>query len=301
MQSVFFIGIARSGSKIYKYILNEYSDVNVMKELHYFAPFWVRRDFRRNAEKSIGSGNKANKVDRLIELMYSDMLNGSFWALKKEGESIHGIEDIDREELKIALLRSDNSYESIFKIILELHTKSEGKKICGAKYPMDISYTHKLTKWFPESKIIHIIRDPRAIFTSMYKADLRKIKSKSSIIKFIISLRRLFYCIAQYKISHKVFLQYQDYSNYYLSKYEDIVSGEHYVIKMCEFLEIPYREEMLRLPVMKSSYRAGKRDGGKYGLDKQGINRWRDHIPKTAEAIINLLLQNEMKSFGYHK
>ena len=53
MDFVFIIGIARTGSKIYKNMLNKYSEINILNELHFLSPKWIRKDFRWFVKNSL--------------------------------------------------------------------------------------------------------------------------------------------------------------------------------------------------------------------------------------------------------
>ena len=151
MDFVFIIGIARTGSKIYRNILNEYSEINVLNEMHFLAPRWVRKDFRYYFKKYLGDIKTKTDVSNLIDLMYSGTLNGTFWTT--ESWDVSGVQNsiigIDKDKLKNEIFDSTMSYKEIFKILLEQHTIARNKKRGGAKFPVDITYVPKLMKWFP--------------------------------------------------------------------------------------------------------------------------------------------------------
>lgn len=288
MQYVFIIGIARTGSKIYKNILNEWSDIHVSNELHFLFPPWIMKDFRTYVDEKIGNLKIDSNIPPLINLMYSGALNGTFW----KGE----IHNINREKLEKRILESDRSYRSIFKILVEESAKAKNKKIAGAKFPVNIVYVPTLVQWFPNAKFVHIIRDPRAIYVSMVLKDIKNFNVKSKIVKFIIALGRLIYLIWQFKMAAKIHRKYRNWDNYYLSRFEDIVSEpEIYLRRLCKFLEIEFKEEMLYPPVVDSSYYQKKNKG----FDKDALIRWKNHISPITERIITLILKKEMKEFGY--
>ena len=81
MSYVFVVGCAKTGSKLIRRILMTHPEVNLLDELHYLVPRWVKTDFVRAAGR-IGPLTQDRNVYRLVELMYSDQLEGAFWRLR---------------------------------------------------------------------------------------------------------------------------------------------------------------------------------------------------------------------------
>ena len=299
MEFVFIIGVSRTGSKIYMNVLNQNSDINLLTELNFFAPRWVRKDFRYYVKKYLGDINSKTDVLKLIDLMYSGIINGTFWTI--ESWDISGVQNsiigINKEKLTKEILNSNMTYKEIFSILIKEHTIARNKKRGGAKFPVDISYLSTLMEWFPDSQFVHIIRDPRAIYSSMILKDLKNAPNLSKSKKNIIRITRLFYLWLQYKQAIKMHKKYKDMNNYYLSRFEDIVlQPETYLKQLCDFLKIDYKKEMLLPSVVDSSYKESQK---KMGFDKITLSRWKNYISPKNEAIIKLLLKKEMKVMGY--
>ena len=299
MEFVFIIGIARTGSKIYKNILNEYSEINVLNEMHFLAPRRVRKDFRYYIKKYFGDIKTKTDVSKLVDLMYSGTLDGTFWTSEPWDvpDVQNSIIGIDKDKLKNEILNSSMSYKDIFKILLEQHTIARNKKRGGAKFPVDISYVPKLMEWFPNSQFVHIVRDPRAIYSSMVLRDTRKLSKPTKIKECLIKIKRLFYLWRQYKQAIKIHKKYNKMDNYYISRFEDIVSQpEKYIKDLCNFLKIDFKPDMVYPPVVDSSYGEVAKNKG---FDKKTLSRWKNHISSKSETVIKLLLRNEMKEMEY--
>lgn len=181
MEYVFIIGVARTGSKIYMNILNQNSDINILTELNFFAPRWIRKDFRYYVKKYLKNIKTKTDVFKLTDLMYSGKFKGTFWF--NERWNIPGVQNsiigINKEKLTKEILDSNMTYKEIFSILIKEHTIARNKKRGGAKFPVDISYLPILMEWFPDSKFVHIIRDPRAIYSSMILKDLKNVPNLS--------------------------------------------------------------------------------------------------------------------------
>lgn len=299
MEFVFFFGVARTGSKIYANILNVNSEINVLNELHFLSPRWIRKDFRYYVKKYIGTIKNKTDVLKLIDLMYSGTFNGTFWTTERWHASgvQNSIIGIEKNKLINAILDSNMSYKDIFTILLEQHTIARNKQRGGAKFPVDISYVPKLMEWFPDSQFVNLVRDPRAIYSSMVLEDKRRISNPNKIKLFFIGIKRFFYLCRQYKYAIKIHKRYRNMRNYYISRFEDIVSQpEKYIKQLCNFLKIDFKENMLYPSVVDSSYGKSVK---KKGFDKDTLSRWKNHISPKSETLIKLLLKSEMKEIGY--
>jgi hypothetical protein len=284
MKSVFILGPARTGSKIYMNILNEHTSIDIMPELHFLSPFWIRKDFVSTVKKSVGDLNLDANIPKLINLLYSKQLNGSFW------NSI----DLDKNRLQKAIISSDKSFKSLFEILLKEHADYNNKLIPGAKFPVHFSYISTLLEWFPQCKIIFLIRDPRAIFCSNVRKYLKT--SHFSFINILTVIKILIYSIHQFKSAVRIHKKYEHLHNYELFKFEDvIIDSEKYIKKLCRFLDVEFKSEMLLPHVVDSSYHSEK----KRGFDRQTLTRWKGDISSFSKILIESTTFREMKELKY--
>ena len=58
------------------------------------------------------------------------------------------------------------NYPSIFKYTLQTEAEEKGKRYVVEQTPRNIFYISKLLKFYPQAKILHMIRDPRAVLFS---------------------------------------------------------------------------------------------------------------------------------------
>ena len=286
MKPVFIIGAARSGSRIYLSLFNFHTEIDMIEEPHIFNPRWLRPDFVRSTKRKLSDLKSDKNIDKLMDLMCSGYYYGYFW------ESFR----LDREPLKNNILKSDRSFRSIFKAILEESMLSAGKTIPGAKYPVHLSFVPTLLEWFPECKIIHIIRDPRAFFSSQIYKYARQSTARHKIKRIFLYLPMLAHAIIQFVWSLKVYERHKHRSNYYLSRYEDIVQNPlDSIKKLCNFLEIEFHDNMLNIPVIDSSYGQPLQ-----GISEKSLNRWRTKISPITARFIKLVANKYMKKVGYN-
>ena len=265
-------------------LLNGYSEINISPEMHILEPFWLHKDFHTKVRSSFSEIDSEQKVDDLINMMYNKEFSGSFWNLI----------EIDKYKLKQDIKESDRTTESLFKILIANDAELKGKQRAGAKFPVHFSYVSTLTDWFPDCKILHLTRDPRAIYASQSKRYASK--KKSSLAKSAIRFTTLVYITLSYRWAGLIHNRYKNNQNYLLSRFEDTVTQpETQLRRICDFLRIDYTPEMLHPKVQDSSF---NRDTKK-GFNTQAIDRWKDTITPLSSIFITTLNKRYVKQFGY--
>ncbi|MCD6322764.1 MAG: sulfotransferase [Clostridiales bacterium] len=301
MELVFVIGVARTGSKIYRNIINNNTNINILNELHYLSPRWIRKDFITSTRNIIKKSEESGDLTEFIDYLYSNGLKGNFWTTDKWNVvgPPNNITGIEKNELRKELERTGLGYDRIFEVLIKKHTENQRKNIGGAKFPVELSRVPKLRDWFPESKLIHITRDPRGIYASMIFGDLKDNRGLKALLKPIRIIYRMLYLRDQYNKAFKIHEKYMDDERYFLSRFEDMVTKpEINIKKLCTFLEVPYYDEMLYPPVVNSSFDIDIEEKKK-GFDRSAASRWKDKLSGFEKWIIGIILKKQMRTFGY--
>ena len=296
MQYVFIVGIARTGSKIYMSTLNKHSDIDIVSELHYLAPRYIRRDAITTLKLRTKPRKPREWVQSALDKMYSGSVLGDFWEQSKPSSEIqHRIADLDPDPLRERLLQSDINPKSLLQILLDEHAKVAGKRRAGAKFPVDISKVSTLMKWFPDARYVHLIRDPRAVYTSMTIRDVPGAK-EPGLARLYAMARRLPYAIIQYKNAMALHQRCRLLPNYYLARFEDTLAAPSiYIKRLCDFLNIDYSDSMLVTERVDSSY-SGDRSNG---IDATAADNWQKCILPFEQRAVEFALSKEMKLLGY--
>ncbi len=299
---IFIVGCARTGSKLHADMLNASSEINLTDELHFLAPRWVRNDFRKQVEL-VGHLQDNRNLEHLIEKMYTGKFAGTFW--KKPSSNIIGsppqtIFDLDKIELLERLMKTKRKLKDIFECLIVMQAERQNKKRAGAKFPVDIGYFETLYHWYPNAKFIHLVRDPRAIYTSMVSMDRKYGVMNNGLLKRQgRPIQRLLYLVSRYRKAAQIHKKYEGNSNYYVSSFEDMVNEpQERIQSLLHYLNINYEEAMLQPRIRSSSYGIMQASQDR-GFDANVINRWEQHIPRGAEKLLRITLSSEMKLFGY--
>ena len=296
---IFIVGLHRSGSTLWLNTLARHPKIFRIGEM-YFLTLW-HRDFRYFYSNIVGDLSKDNDVEKMIDLIFSEKMipgiSSSFFQddiLKVNNKNF-------KNTLQSAIRNSDKSFSSIFKIFIEEITRFKGYNRCCVKFPVDINYIPQLLKWYPQCKIIHITRDPRAtaISRTQFKQGPFSTMMKNPVLRFLIVKLRIYFLVFQYVWESKIHMKYNKHKNYALFCYEDLlVNPEEVIKKMCAFAELDYLDIMLSPDPTKNqpSSLTGKIA---MGFDKTGAIRWRDVISKFDKTMITLITKKSMKRLGY--
>ena len=161
---IFIVGLPRTGSTLWLNIFAQNPKICRMGEMFFLTP--LRKDFRYFLKNKIGDLSRDDNIKIMIDLMFSRTgvpgITASFWDY-----DIAKVNELNLKKTIYNKIReSDKSLGSIFKIIIEEITRFMGYSRACMKFPVYVNHVPKLLQWYPNCKIIHIIRDPRAMAIS---------------------------------------------------------------------------------------------------------------------------------------
>ena len=240
MNFIFIVGQHRTGSTLLKNMLNAHSEVSMaFDEMNLFEPL------RTNTLNMFL--NKGE--EHIIDLIKSKKVYGTFWQeFEKSGISYESLQN------QLASC-SDVNARNVISAVLEQLRINNRTLFSGVKYPLHIGKAPILKKWFPESKILFLTRNPKAVIASKLNDPAsKKRKKKSMVHRFAIHYFTLFYFAFEYRKSVKIYFSNQD--NFHLVTYENLVTQKKAVLKsICDFCEIDFENEMLNANGKESSFR----------------------------------------------
>ena len=294
---IFIVGLGRTGSTLTRHILNCSEEVGIGGESHFFRDlprlgFQSRRGVRRRLAQ-VGDLRTDTGAEKITDYLFSiQQRHLNFWNLRQK--------HIDRQEFLAQLLASDRTERALFDLVMRIH--AQGKPVRGEKTPAHIFDVPTLLDWFPNSKIIHTYRDPRAIFTSRKKKSEKKkqqllnsmVRKSGLAFEMISSL----HVIINWSRVNSLHQQYQQQfpNRYTLLKYEDLVcSPQASISGLCDFLGIEFTETMLQQTTINSSYLPD----GAAGFDRAGVDRWREHLDPLLNRWFLLWCGNELQKLNY--
>ena len=256
-------------------------------EIHFSTPW--HNDFLHYVKRAGNLENDSILLD-FLEVIFSDKIYGTFW---KE----LNLTKIDKQRVYKRIFESGRSPREIITIILKEYAISEGKKRFGAKYPVHFSKLDILFNWWPDCKVIHLVRDPRAICASKVNDEATKSRKKNhKLLSHLIHFGTQLFFVMEFIWSCRIHTQYKDKRNYLKVRFEDLMTNPmHYVKEMCNFCELKYDPAMMYPHGKPSSHDGRKR----HGFDKIIVYRWKEKLSPFETKCITYLVRSSMTKLGY--
>lgn len=285
---VFIIGGSRTGSTMLRIILCTSREIDLVSELLLMAPRWLHKDVTSSIRQYVGDLNAPGALDRLIEMLYSDIPYDKYWGVIKRA--------IDRDQLREELSKDTLNVRALLRAIMVVHARKKGKPRIGAKFPLHYSYTNKLLEWFPDCKLIHTTRNPKAVYAS--QSSKHTSRDMGFLPRNYSRLQQFVHINIQTAWTAHVHRQLRELPNYRLVRYEDIVlQPEKTLGELCDFVEISLTPEMLNPIQYGSSYKADSSD--RRGIDNSSLEKWRTIISPLTAHIIDLGHRRASRLLGY--
>jgi len=305
--AVLIVGVSRSGTSITRDIFNKHSRIAIANENHYLGHLlpWegARHYFRR-----LGDMNNDDVVRALVEFIYSGEFRrrsrlrdvSAYWYwLKRE---------VPREEIQDLLLASDRSEKGIWEAFLRVYANRRGKVIIGEKTPTHLAYVETLLAWFPDARIIHCMRDPRAIYVSELRRRVRPLWTATGraetfpyrwlakvppLMKWFVLVQVVWAWAAAVHRHRTLSECYR--SRYRLLRFEELVASPKETLEdVCQFIGVDFEPQMLEQEVTSEGARVGE-----IGFDAGAADRWRTRIGPGAKWAIESLLGHRLEEMGY--
>jgi hypothetical protein len=293
---VFIVGLPRTGSTLTRAIINASGRARLGGESHFLdepthlglrrRPGYAKR-FRRIGDIATDEG-----VKRLVDHIFS-LRGKSYWSRLALWT--------DRDILMREILASDRSDAALLDIAMSHF--ADGRPIRGEKTPHHVYHVPTLLTWYPSARVIHTIRDPRAVYVSLrHKERAEKLTRLGRLARHagpaferyaVASLVRRWRAVADL---HRLYAaRYPD--RYLLVRFEDLVAQpEPSARRLSEFLGFEYTQAMLRQVVHNSSFGA---EAVASGIDASALDRWRRYLSQHDGERLTAALANDLPDFGY--
>jgi hypothetical protein len=301
-EAIFIVGVSRSGTTLMRRVLDKHSRIGVVTENHYLGHLlaWegTRHYFRR-----LGDLRDDAVVRALVEVIYSGELQR--WSRLRELSPYWRwlTERVPREDIEGYLLACDRTERGVFEAFLRIYADRRGKAVMGEKTPAHLAYVETLLEWFPDGRVVHCLRDPRAIFVSELRRrrehavgfPYRQLAAIPTLIERFVLLQVAWVWARAVHRHRTLSRRYPD--RYRLVRFEDLVAApDETLAELCAFLGVEPEPRMLEQQVTSKGARVGAE-----GFDAGAAVRWREHIGTGEKAALELLLGRRLVEMGYEQ
>ena len=281
-------------------ILDKHSRVGIATENHYLGHLlpWegARHYFRR-----LGDLHDDANVRALVELIYSGELQRRSRLRELSPYWRWLTSRVPRTDLEAYLLASDRSERGVFEAFLRIYADRRGKAIMGEKTPAHLAYVETLLDWFPRGRVVHCLRDPRAIYVSELRrraehavgVPYRQLSAVPTLLERFVLLEVAWAwarAVHRHRTLHRRFA-----GRYRLVRFEDLVAAPEATLgELCDFLGLAFEPRLLEQQVTSRGALVGAA-----GFDAAAADRWREHIDPAAKAALQQLLGSRFAEMGY--
>ena len=277
---IFIVGVPRSGTTLLRLILTSHSRICIPPESTFFIDL---------AEKYDSDNILRNNTKDFIAELYEN---------KKFQEW-----NIDKSYLEQKLEENQPfSYSECISLIYELYLTKNSSSACiwGDKNPTYIYNIDSIFQYFPQARVIHIVRDLRAVYASLKKISENKLWGENSSNFTIHSVSDM------WNKALDISINYKNDKRFCLLKYEDLVSQPQKEInKLCQWLNLDFEREMLSFHQknvdknLVPKHRLKWHENTLMPINSNKTDSWRDKLSQIEIEEIEIRNYNKFKQGNY--
>jgi len=272
---VYVVGNPRSGTTMLGLMLHNHPMVYTFLELHFFDRMWDPRDEHRPLSHQ-----------RAVELARRLAAPAKRWPEEKRsffGNPVYNADVVD--------VSSPNRLSplAVYATFLRINTLKHGRTIPCEQTPNYVFYLPEILEFFPQARVVNIVRDPRDVLLSQKRRWSRYYHAPGEITRTeAMRVWANYHPIKSsllWQVAIKQALRFEGHPRVHNVRFEDILANpEREVESICSFIGITYRPEMLDIPMRGSSLVADRE--GERGIDKSRRGQWRDGGLNAAEQFL---------------
>lgn len=279
----FIVCNSRSGSTLTRNILAQWNDIAISPELEFLYRIASQR---RKFLPLSDPGNQQALADRLFGKISKFDVVKNYRKLSNCTRSTEEILASSRERFTDYLAtEGELTFPMIYRWVIGEFSIGDGNKYL-IKKPSNLYMIPLIRDWFPEARILGLVRDPRDTVVSMTKGSRQHLDAfwKAPCLWSFNANRLLTF---QRKLPDQQLM---------VQRFEDLIQHPEDSLKtICDFLELPYDPEKAKNPdQVNSSF-----EGSKRGFNTDVIARYAEKLIPTEIELIELFCQDEMKAFNY--
>ena len=299
-EAIFIVGVSRSGTTLLRRVLDSHSRIAIAPENHFLGHLLPWEGARQRL-RSAGDLEDDATIARWVQLLYSPAFQeGSrlraaspFWRWVKR--------NVPPADLAERLLAAERTERGMFAVLLRLYADRRGKVIVGEKTPAHVAWADTLLEWYPRGRIVHMMRDPRAVYVSELRR--RRDDARTFPYRWLVRVPPLFRLFVLLEVAwawagavrrHRSLLRAQP-ERYRLVRFEDLVGAPETTIEaLCAFLGVAPEPAMLQQEVTSKGAMLGQS-----GFDAGAATRWRETIGPSESRWLERLLGRRLDEMGY--
>lgn len=298
-EAIFVVGASRSGTTLMRTILERSPRIAIARENH-FVGHLRESEGARFYFRKVGDMRNDDAVRKMVDLIYS----GEFQRQSRWREVSPYwrwlVANVSQADITERLLATDRTERGMWAAFLRVYADKQGRPIMGEKTPAHLEYVDVLLDWFPNGRVVHMIRDPRGVFVSDLRRRRNKLRKPYSWIAKVpgmlaatILVQTTWVWRNAARLDAAYARKYRD--RYRLVHFEDVVKTPDKTLgSLFEFLGVEVPPDPTNVKVMARGFKWGQE-----GLDAGAADRWREQIGRFSNWWLKSTLGRELKRLGY--
>ena len=300
---IFIVGSHRSGSTLWHNLVSMCPGIMRLTDPRFLGE-GRHKDFNYFLRTQVEGLSVDENVDKMVELCFAKKnipgLDSTFWRF----ENIEAVKNPElKREISRRVKKSDRTLGAIARILIEEITRFSGCDRACVKFPVDVGHIPELIAWFPDCRIMHITRDPRAMAMSKTNdpsGTAIKALERPRLAWFIRKLA-VWFVIGQYRRAARLHLRFQRFSNYKLFLYEDLLADPEKTLKeLCKFIGLEFTDDLVHPEKGRHEHQPSSLTGRQQkAFDATAATRWRNVISPLDNLMISYLTRTSMEILDY--
>jgi len=284
---IFVTGASRSGTTVLSRVIGNSATVETLNELHFFGELTQLEDPPKPLATERAAQAVAMTLARYDRDYWVEQPTDPEWMTARRIVSY--LDDTDRVPANLFALT-----------MAEIVEQSDAERICE-QTPRNIYYARKILDAFPNARIVHVMRDPRAVLASQKaRHKIRKLGGTnvppSEVLRLWLNYHP-FSMLRLWRSATRQALDLQAHERFRIVRYEDLILEPEATIKpLCEFLDVDYAAELLNVPHWGSSTVEHSESAG---LSSASLDKWRTVLDGAEIAYCEKQTREEREQFGY--
>jgi len=283
LRPLFVVGAPRTGTTLVRDILNRHPQVHLFDEVHFFERIWDERARWGDLSDAVSRRQAIDRLRSVVQEFGSD-------------QEVAGV--LNPDAFMERMQREGGGYRGLLAALLKTGAELHGAIVWGDSSPQDVLYLPQIFEWFPDARVIALVRDPRD-FLSSYKNYHRR---------GVSSYRERYNPLTNsilWRSSMTAVLESARQSwgaGVLRMRYEDLVRDpEAQVRRLCAHAGIHYDPALLDVPRSNSSFTPDAETGAKRGISAGSVDRWKTALTPTEIWIAERVTGRCMHEFGYER
>lgn len=286
VDTIFVVGASRSGTTMLSRILAHNTRLFGLQELHYFGEIWDPRE----ADELVNKESAEKIAALLLARQRKDI-----WGGEPDKQDYSEAKKIIQEQPLL-------TYSALYRRVVQYIATQNKKPIAVEQTPRYVYYLPSLLEKYPSSRVIEVVRDPRAVlYSQRQRWKMRSLGAKNVPLKEVLRVWLNYHATTMSQLwlsATKAGIAVENHPRVKRVKYEDLVNNPETTIRdVCAFLNIRYQAEMLSIPRIASSTSINAEK--KTGISRESVDAWKLGLPRGECEICERIVRDTARYLGY--